>query len=89
MKNSNKTKNKIFRVLAMLSFGTFSYWFTHKYNVEYLSLEYTFFVLFTLTIALFSQFEERFFIKHKEDEQKILDIFENAKKIYKEKKESN
>ena len=85
---SNKTKSTIFKILSMLTFGIFSYWFMHKYNVEFFSIEYGVFFFLSMVLILFEKSEYHFIRKDKEETKKILDIFENAKDIYK-KKESN
>ena len=86
---SNKTKSTIFRILSMLMFGIFSYWFMHKYNVEFFSIEYGVFFFLSMVLILFEKTEYHFIRKDKEETKKILDIFENAKKIHTKKKESN
>jgi hypothetical protein len=85
----NKTKANIFRMLSALAFGTLSYWFTNRFGIEYMSIEYTILLFGVLIVALFHEGECHYRRNEKEENQKILDIFENAKKIHTKKKESN
>ena len=86
---SLKTKSNIARVLQIIIFGTFSYWFTHRYGVDFISIEYGLFFFGTMLTAFVYGWEEVLKTKIKNENQKILDIFENAKKIHNKKKESN
>jgi len=86
---SLKTKLTIVRFLSILTFGTFSYWFCHRYSVDFISIEYGFFFFGNVIVSFLYCWEEILKKKIEDENQKILDVFENAKKIHNKKKESN
>jgi hypothetical protein len=83
MMMSSKAKANIFRILGILIFGTFSQLYVNRFDVEYFSIEYLAFFLFTILICLVTSIEDRLLTKHNKENEEILEKIENATKYRK------
>ena len=67
----------------MSIFGTFSYWFTNRYDVSMFSIEYIIFFIGILLVVLTDLWYTRVKNKEEKDDKEILDIikkYDNGKK---------